>query len=515
MNNLSEIDILQTNSLNEIFLNNKITLEEKIETFRKINKIIMYNEDIKNEQINLLFFINVLNNIHSIFNTNDTEYTNKNKVLYLKLYLMYLYNISNSESSYRKKLFNQIFQTSEINKIFNDLILKNIDDLKVQKFILGILHNLIFNQTSNLKELKHIVEFIRFFCLIINKILQSYDNLREVNKLNKEEFTSEEKDLNEINDWLHLIFNLIMKNENKIILNTENLTNEILIKEIMFSISDSKNNKTKEINLFDLLINKNIVGDFFYIYLEIFRDCVENSKNVDNEKYFLVHKNNFKILINQVINNISNLELVIKELIKTKNFEKMHYYTFDKLSFKIKKTIIDKIEVKTIDLIENYSYCDDEELRKILAFKEFICFVDIFSIFLITDEYREFLFEFNLEYDFIDNLYSLIKETDFIYDDYFMRFKSLKKSEMLNYDFVKLKESSVFFSFQTNVMKFLSNYAFKNEKFKEKLISDPELFLRILNHMKIDNCNPFKKEWTILMVKSLCESKNLNLIINN
>ena len=163
--------------------------------------------------------------------------------------------------------------------------------------------------------------------------------------------------------------------------------------------------------------------------------------------------------------------------------------------------------VHLFDKLKSFSYCVDPQLRKILAFKEFICLVDIFSVFLVTEEYREFLLQLKIDYDFVENFYALIKSTDFIYDDYFMRFKSLKESEKSNCNYIKLNENNVFFSFQTNVMKFLSNFAYNNYEFKENLIADPEKFLALMNHMKIDNCNPFKKEWTILLIKSLCESK--------
>lgn len=449
---------------------------------------------------------------------------------------MYLYNISNSDSVYKKKLFTKLFQNAEINKIFYDLILMNSADLKMQKFTLGILHNLIFNQSLNLNEMQNIQEFIGFLCLFINKVLGSYDSLHKSNKINSAEKTQEEKDLNEINDWIHLIFNLIMKTDHKIKLNLEfgeksEYENENNNKTEIIKLNNKENNDNYEINFFDLLTNNNIVADFYFVILEIMRDCVENSKSVSNEKYFIISKSNFKRMLNLLLQNIIGLSLVIKDLIETKNFEKIDFYTFDKLSFSNNKfNFIEKEnsekeeeEIKIIinknkkeenkkslfETIKLFTYCEELELRKILAFKEFICLADIFSVFLVTEEYKEFLFELKTDFDFVENLYALIKCTDFIYDDYFLRFKSLKNSEKLNYDYTKLNENNVFFSFQTNVMKFLSNYAYKNEAFKEKLIGDPEKFLAFLNHMKIDNCNPFKKEWTILMVKSLCESEKI------
>ncbi len=276
----------------------------------------------------------------------------------------------------------------------------------------------------------------------------------------------------------------------------------------------TKNENKNEIKLFDVLTNKSIVGDFYFIILEILRDCVENSKSVNNEQFFIISKSNVKTMLSLLLQNISALSATVKELIDTKNFEKMDFYAFNKLIFSNKFNPNNKndlnIKSSLFEKLTLYSYCDGLEMRKVLAFKEFICLVDIFSVFLVTEEYRTFIFELKLEFDFFDNLYALIQSTDFIYDDYFLRYKSLKNTEKLNYDYIKLNQNNVFYSFQTNVMKFLSNYAYKNEALKDKLIADPEKFLAFLNHMKIDNCNPFKKEWTILTLKSLCEGKREN-----
>jgi len=111
--NIKDFDILDTNSLNEVIKKNKINLKEKIHLFRKLNKIITFNEDLKISQINNLFFVTVLKDINSIFyldNCNNDENNKNDKVLYLKLFLMYLYNISNSDSLDKKKLFTEIFQ---------------------------------------------------------------------------------------------------------------------------------------------------------------------------------------------------------------------------------------------------------------------------------------------------------------------------------------------------------------------------------------------------------------------
>ena len=112
----------------------------------------------------------------------------------------------------------------------------------------------------------------------------------------------------------------------------------------------------------------------------------------------------------------------------------------------------------------------------------------------------------NKKFDFIENIMNLLHITDFVYDKHYLRNKSLTNDEKEKFEFKKLNENSIFYSFQTNLMKFLSNFAYKNIFFQEKMRKNPIKFLSLLNHMKIDNCNPFKKEWCVLLVKSLCES---------
>ena len=69
----------------------------------------------------------------------------------------------------------------------------------------------------------------------------------------------------------------------------------------------------------------------------------------------------------------------------------------------------------------------------------------------------------------------------------------------------ELEEKNIFFGFQTNIMKLLSNFCYKNEKIKQFFIDNPKHFYPLLNHIKMDKCNVFIKEWTVLMIKSLCD----------
>ncbi len=139
-------------------------------------------------------------------------------------------------------------------------------------------------------------------------------------------------------------------------------------------------------------------------------------------------------------------------------------------------------------------------------FRKFICLVDILSVFLVHEnfpEYRVLIQEDLKVEELIFTLHSLMTGTDSFYEVYFKRNKSLNKQEALEVPI--LKESNFLYGFQTNIMKFLSNYAFKNEKLKSYMNSNPLIFYYFLNHLKLDKCNPFKKEWSVLFIKAVTE----------
>ena len=100
-------------------------------------------------------------------------------------------------------------------------------------------------------------------------------------------------------------------------------------------------------------------------------------------------------------------------------------------------------------------------------------------------------------------LLPLFKLTDGVYDK-FARYKPIGD---------KMGEDNLLYGFQSNLMKFLSNYSWKNESLKQFFITNPDDFYYLLSHMKIDRCNPFKKEYTSLLIKSLCEGFALNRLL--
>ena len=102
--------------------------------------------------------------------------------------------------------------------------------------------------------------------------------------------------------------------------------------------------------------------------------------------------------------------------------------------------------------------------------------------------------------------------TDELYDKIFNRSKGEKEAEK-RYN-IHLEASNHFYGLQTNLIKFMSNFSYQNEHAKNFFIDNPKEFYYMLNHLKMDKCNPLKYEYSVLMIKALCENctKIQNLI---
>jgi hypothetical protein len=138
-----------------------------------------------------------------------------------------------------------------------------------------------------------------------------------------------------------------------------------------------------------------------------------------------------------------------------------------------------------------------------------ICLTDIFSVILTTDDlnnedYRKLIFNNLNDINFFKKILKILKITDELYDKIFIRDKGIKQEDLNKIP--KLNVNNIFSGFQTNLLKFLSNFCYKNEYIKNYYIENPLEFYYLLNHLKMDKCNLFKKEWTVLMIKSLCEN---------
>ena len=96
-----------------------------------------------------------------------------------------------------------------------------------------------------------------------------------------------------------------------------------------------------------------------------------------------------------------------------------------------------------------------------------------------------------------------MKSTDVLYDKTFNRSKGEKDTEKKSK--LHLDHSDLFYGLQTNLVKFMANFCYKNEKAKNFFIENPKEFYYMLNHLKMDKCNPVKYEYAVLMIKALCE----------
>ena len=265
---------------------------------------------------------------------------------------------------------------------------------------------------------------------------------------------NEALDLKEINDWKYILFRYFIKSKEKCHQNN----NFLGFYMENFNIEKMENdNILKYIYSQDQLIIFEFIRDFFELKKENFEIEI-NDENLE----FISHI---------FMNNLTNLFSILIYL-NEDNFQQ--YLTYEMNS--------------------NYNIS--------INFKLFLCLVDIFSILFPIKEIREFLQKrLNLE-KVLDVIYELLKMSDSFYDNIFKR-KKIKEN------FEGVSESNIFYCFQTNIFKFLSNYFFSNIAAKN-YYTDPKNSLRfyyLLNHMKIDKSNPFKKEWTVLVVKALCEGK--------
>ena len=416
-------------------------LNEKLDILRKLSKDITFNEDYQQEIIDNNFIQIILTDLSNIIFSSDKN-NEKDKLTYVRLFLMFLHNELGNDSIKQKNLFNQIFLIAENFKKFEAIFNKYILDLKVQKFLLGIIYKLFLLNTYILtNELNK--KYINLFFVLLEKI--DYKELSITNEDNK-------KDKEDINDWIHISFTYILKNEEEI----KNIENETFLQVIL---KNDKNN----------------------IYFEIIRDVIEYLKQ---SKILLISIKNINYLCEVFSDSISKLNNIINE--------NSHY------------------------LNEKYELISSNP-NFILLNKKIICGSDIMSVLLTTEdlnnnEYRNTILTKIETIVIFTQILQILKSTDVLYDKTFNRSKGEKDSEKkLN---LHLEHSNYFYGLQTNLIKFMSNFCYRNEKAKKFFIENPKEFYYMLNHLKMDKCNPVKYEYSILMIKALCEEciKIQNLI---
>ena len=417
------------------------SLNEKLNILRKLSRDITFNEDYQQEIIDNNFIQIILTDLNNTIFLNNKN-TDKDKLTYVRLFFMFLHNELGNDSIKQKNLFNQIFLNLEYFKKFEAIFNKYILDLKVQKFFLGIIYKLfLLNTFILMNELNEI--YINLFLVLLEHI--NYKELSITNEDNK-------KDKEDINDWIHIIFTYILKNDEEI----RKIENKTFLEVIL---KEDKNN----------------------IYLEITRDVIEYLKQ---SKILLISIKNINYLCEVFSNSISKLNNIITE--------NSHY------------------------LNEKYELISSNP-DFILVNKKIICGSDIMSVLLTTEdlnnnEYRNAILTKIDTILIFTQILHILKSTDLLYDKTFNRSRGEKESEKkLN---LHLEHSNYFYGLQTNLIKFMSNFCYKNEKAKNFFIENPKEFYYMLNHLKMDKCNPVKYEYSVLMIKALCEEciKIQNLI---
>ncbi len=417
--NFISIDEIIDNYLNKEY-------DDKLNIIRKLSRDVTYNDDYQVKVVNKHLLIVIIKDLNNEIKNKSIE----SQLTYARLFFMFLHNELGNESSIQIKIFKQIFED-------NFMILKEVydnfkKDLKVQKFLLGIIYKLFLLNTKIL-NLYLSEEHYNLFIDIINNIDYNPKN-------------PEERDNKEINDWINLIFEYILKNEE----NCQKLNNQSLFNKMI-------NYKDKNINL---------------IILEIIRDIIDYAKD---KKILLISTKHIPILCNLIEKTLNNINEIIKENDILRDYEKIS--------------------------LENVNFINDNKI--------IICLTDIFSVILTTDDlnnedYRKVSFENLNKESLYLKIIEILKQTDELYDKIFFRSKGLKSDQMKNIPI--LSQKNYFYGLQTNLIKFLSNFAYKNEHTKNFFIDKPEYFYYLLNHMKMDKCNPLKKEWTVLLIKCLCEN---------
>ena len=415
------------------------SLNEKLNILRKLSRDITFNEDYQQEIIDYNFIPIILNDLN---NESFSKENDKDKLTYVRLFFMFLHNEIGNDSIKQKTIYSHIFLSGNNFKNFEAILNKYIFDLKVQKFLLGILYKLFLLNTYILtNELKP--EYIHIFLVLLENI--NYKELSITNDENR-------KDKEDINDWIHIIFTCILKNEEQV----KNIENKTFLQIIM------KNDKSN-------------------LYFEITRDVIEYLKQ---SKILLISLKNINYLCEILTEAIFNLNNII---LGNSNY------------------LNEKYEL----ISSNTDF--------ILTNKKIICGSDIISVLLTTEdlnnnEYRNEILTKIDAVQVFNQILQILKSTDILYDKTFKRAKGEKDSEKkLN---LHLDPSNYFYGLQTNLVKFMSNFCYKNQKAKDFFIENPKEFYYMLNHLKMDKCNPVKYEYSVLMIKALCEEciKIQNLI---
>jgi hypothetical protein len=425
------------------------TFDSKLNIIRKLCRDVTYNEQYNITVAQSAFLSVIINDIHSIIEQSSSSlvrYNNDNELLtYIRLFCMFTHNELSTDSKYQIMIFNQLFIDNFT--LMNNIIINNnkyVSDLKIQKFTLGIIYKLFLLNTHVLTTLlsPNHINFLYDLLLNIN-----YNNINSSSNDNN----NNNNDIRDINDWLHIIFEYIIKTSST----CSQLNNITLFTYMLNTVDNEASNNTKLILL-----------------IEIIRDVIDYAKD---SKILLITLNHIDIIIpllNKHINILTNI-------------------------------------ISSNDIITQYQQLQIEYPSFIKSNKMFICFIDILTVLLTTDDrnnkdYQQHIFKSIANDTFYKSLLNLIYISDKLYDDVFKRNKALKVAEKKLIP--ELPENNLFFGFQSNVMKLIANVGYNNKSMQQYFINNKNDFYALLNHIKIDKCNPLKKEWCVLLIKALCDN---------
>lgn len=422
-------------------------LVENISLFLKTNnKLIPYNKDLQTE-LNQKFLFGEL--LCLIGECEALENKDEDKIIATAIsFLIFVHNsISDAADSsvVRNKVFDLFFPSTSINTMFHQVIEKRLSNLKIQRVLLGLIYYLFFNTVSNQAKLTKC-----HFVFMLNVLSQV-------------RISGSCVDSNDVSDWIHILINFIHQSQ------------EFYGENKMY--------------LFDYIYGF-LEHTEKLILIEFLRDVIELQKE-SNE---LVIYDHFGVSItNILVDTVTRVCSYVNDMKQEKFAEEVRFEDFKterEFSFKMLLLLSDIFAVlMTYHRFSNNFNNPDSDLvlKSLIQNKETVSFM-------------------------VSKLVGMLQITDSYYENKFSRSRPSKSVDQLDESGdnqkgkIEIHIHNVLYCFQTNIFKVLSNLSNKNETMRNYFLDKPEEFYYLLNHMKMDSCNPFKREWAVLLIKSLTEN---------
>lgn len=438
------------------------SLNEILEYLQKTKNILAYNKDLQKE-------LNSKENIKEIYkkllkiDENNEIIAKHQDNQYESLifnFLAYMNNLINDcDDNQIKNIYYEYFFIENINS-FKSIIMAYIKSLKVQKAILGIIYILQFTCNKNLSLMtKEIIYFL-------------FDILDNVNIQDKSNHS------NDVSDWVHILMNIFIQNKDDF----SYFNGEYFLINTIFSLFNNQ-----------IHICNNKIKDYSLLFLEFIRDTIEiqkESKELELSEHFV-----YKTI----------------DIIK----ENIH------ICYEYMLNIEENFMVNDIFFLHTE---DENTYKKSSLFKKLLLLSDIFAVIITYEpfvlkisqigksELKNKLQSKELTYEIMSKIIYILQMSDKYYEKY-NHLKGEKQEEAEN---IKISVDNIFYSFQTNIFKLISNFSYKNNSVKEYFLNKKEEFYYLLNHLKNDKCNPFKREWSVLFIKAVSEEcQDIQNMIND